>query len=197
MPNKKVYHSALKGFEEYREHSCNYFEHDGFYGICNDLESKEPYPKEVHKAQFIYCELPYPRGYDIFNERVGKSEGIGWKAMVQNARKMAMDLNIPYYFMGGKAFAPLFPIEYQIPMKFKVHNTNDIIFSNTDSWADNNEELIDTLYKHYDIGLDMACGYGELGRFALKHGKKAILMDINPYCIGYIERELLKVSYNG
>jgi hypothetical protein len=197
MGSKKIYHSALKGFDEYRKHSCQYFEHDGFYGICNDLETGKPYPDAVYKAQFIYCELPFPRGYDTFNKRVGKSEGLGWKAMVTNARNMAIDLDIPYYFMGSKAFAPLFPIEYQIPMKFKVHNTNDIIFSNRDSWADDNEELIDKLYKQYDIGLDMACGYGELGRIALTHGKKAILMDINPYCIGYIKHELLKVSENG
>lgn len=192
MASKKIYHSAIKGFSEYREHAETYFEHDGNYGIVYDLESGLPYPEPVYKAQFIYCDLPFQRGYQTFNNRAGKNKGAGWKNMVTMARKMALDLDIPYYFMGDKSFEQIFQIEFQIPMKWVVHNGNGIVFSNRQSWATDNEELMESLYKTHDIGLDMACGYGALGQIALKSGKKAILMDINPYCIGYLRHELFK-----
>ncbi len=189
-----IYHSAIKGFNEYREQKTPYFEYDGHYGIAYDLESNEPYPKEVYKADFIYCELPFPRGYETFNDRVGKDEGKGWKHMVMLARKMALDLNIPYYFSGDKAFSKIFNTEFQHETWWDVHKTNVIIYSNQKIECNSNIELIQKLYQQHDCGLDMACGYGVLLKEALKYKKKAISMDINPYCIGYLKHELLQAD---
>jgi hypothetical protein len=47
-------------------------------------------------------------------------------------------------------------------------------------------EFLHTLTEHYKCAGDFCCGYGRTGRFFLRAGKRAILSDVNPQCIGYI-----------
>ena len=186
-----MYHSAIKKFKEYTETKSSYFEQDGFYGIVYDLEEQNP-PAIVNKADFIYCELPWLKGYSIFNQRA-KSESVNdWKYLLLSARKLAIDLGVPYYFAGNKQFSKVFTTEYQVPMKWHIHNCDVIIYTNDPIYVNDSNDLIDALYTRYNKGMDMACGYGYLGKKALEYNKTAILMDINPYCIGYIKDVLLK-----
>jgi hypothetical protein len=194
MKNKPLYHSALKGFEEYRDFDCSYFQRKGFWGIQYDLESTQLLPDETLMAGFLYTDLPFQRGYEIFNKRTGKTDGKGWKNLVTQARRIAIELGIPYFFMGDKSFASIFNTEYQFEMKWEAHKTNGLIFTNTNIMnldLKSNDDLIRYLFSQHKIGLDIACGYGHLTRKALECDGYTISMDINPYCIGYIYKEIL------
>jgi hypothetical protein len=47
-------------------------------------------------------------------------------------------------------------------------------------------ELLHALAQRYDVAGDFCAGYGRTARFFLRSGKRAVVSDFNPQCIGYI-----------
>jgi hypothetical protein len=46
--------------------------------------------------------------------------------------------------------------------------------------------MLHAIAQRYDTVGDPCCGYGRAGRFFLRAGKRAVLSDFDPHCIGYI-----------
>lgn len=181
------YHSALSGFKEYKAHKTEMYEDDDIIAFVHDIESKE-IPEVFFQVDFIYSDLPWENGYETFNKRAGR-ENNTWSELVMRAVELTRKLDKPFYFTGGKGFAKYFPDNSCEEYHWGIHNYNTRIYTNNpiNKKIKDVESYIEELYAIYDVGLDFCCGYGSLGKFAKLTGKKAILTDINPYCIGYIE----------
>jgi hypothetical protein len=189
---KTVYHSAVKNIEVQKATPTERYENQDITAIAFDFETsiENGFPADFDKAEFIYLEPPFPRGYETFNKRVDKEVGIGFGALMSSVSKYMRESGKPAFLIGDKSFARYFCKEVKtMPMKLDVHNGNGTLYYYNSHLPkfNSNIDLMNYLFSKYEIGLDFFCGYGMTGQIAVKHGKKVVLADINPTCIGYIK----------
>ena len=58
-----------------------------------------------------------------------------------------------------------------------------------------NEEALEHVVGMYGNILDFSCGYGNLAKSAIGHGKRFICSDLNARCVYYIAKTYM--GYNG
>lgn len=196
-----MYHSALKNHEVYTEEAVDYFKEDKVTAFVFDLESPTLHP-DFMSCDFIYCEPPWREGYKVFNARAGKTTNTanteGWQRLILNTFRLAEQFGKPFFMTGGEQFVKLAPLScsigdvyfsvHRIPAKLFSMNTEGLTFVISGAKTRLTTDMVqNTLFRHYDTGGDICCGYGSLGKFAAKHNKNVVLSDLNPHCIGYIK----------
>jgi 16S rRNA G966 N2-methylase RsmD len=191
--SKFDYHSALKTINQQSWPMVKRYSNQYIEAFAFDFEEAQEMPTEFKKADFIYCEPPWQRGYNEFNKRVSKTSGKGWGTLISKLGEYGKSTGKPCVILGDKVFRKYLQGYDEYPLYFVIHRCPVIAYVvnfNDMAGVNDNHALQDRLYERYDIGLDMFCGYGILGRHALKHKKRAILTDFNEQCIGYIANNL-------
>lgn len=183
-----MYHSALKSFNQHDTESYG-FETPSVTGLIFDIET-DSIPEVFYKAEFVYLEFPYRRGYEVFNDRVNK-KGVGFGYLQLMTLEILNKLDKPFYIIAEKRMPILKPLLID-RIYYSAHKSDTYLYSNKPVKARSTNELQSLLFETYDIGLDFMCGYGNLVNTALKHNKKIIISDYNPKCLGYIYENLQK-----
>jgi hypothetical protein len=99
-------------------------------------------------------------------------------------------LTVPTYLVTGRHAVHLLPKpDMLVPMMLNEDEAVAISYR-PGSEAGNGyrlaQEFLYTLALRYEVAGDFCCGYGRTGRFFLRSGKRAVLSDFNPSCIGYV-----------
>jgi hypothetical protein len=181
-----MYHSALKSFKQYDKESYG-FETSSITGLIFDIET-DSIPEVFYKAEFVYLEFPYRKGYEVFNDRVNK-KGVGFGYLQLMTLEILNKLDKPFYIIAEKRMPILEPLLVD-SIYYSAHKCDTYLYSNKPIKAKSTNELQSLLFQTYNIGLDFMCGYGNIVGTALEHNKKVIVSDINPKCLGYIYENL-------
>lgn len=182
-----MYHSALKGFKQYHK-KCSYVNTKNITAFVFDIEN-DKVPNEFFTADFIYLDLPYRKGYDVFNKRAEK-RGKGYSYLMFKILKILNELNKSFYLIGEKNISQL-RVFLKHDVYYSIHKCKTYLYSNdSDIKVNSTSELLNYLFEKYNVGLDFMCGYGNTGKIAIEKNKRAILTDYNEKCIGYIYENL-------
>jgi len=185
-----TYHSAAKTpyIENFKQRGKprDYYKDNNINAFIFNVET-DNIPKEFYKAEFVYLDLPYRKGYNEFNKRA-KKKGKGYNYLANRTLEIVKELNLPFYIIAQKNTIKELKEYKQYELGFSVHNgMTTCLYSNDNKLkAKDTDELLKKLFIKYDLGLDFMCGYGNTGKYAIANKKKAILTDFNKKCIGYL-----------
>lgn len=139
----------------------------------------------------LVTDLPWQRGFEVFNERAGIDDGRNYAGFMRAVRGLVETATVPTWLITGlHALRHLPKPDLVLPMRLNDDEAVAIgyrpgpeAFSGDYPIA---QEFLHTLAEHYECAGDFCCGYGRTGRFFARAGKRAVLSDFNPRCIGYI-----------
>lgn len=142
-------------------------------------------------ADVLYCDPPWDAGYAEFNRRAGTSGMSNWASFmrrfdaaihalgkpavivlgVRGLKQLTPDDAVACRLNGGKAMAAI----YGMP--------RGTIGDGLEA-----EQIIArlTAVPHLNVVGDPMCGYGRAGRVFAAAGKRFVMADSNPECIGFI-----------
>ena len=179
---RKDYHSAF-----YPEQPAP--ERHGYYSprgiaLAHDLTSG-PLPKEYGRCDVLYTDPPWRSGYDEFALRAGVLVPSYHDFM--DALVDAIPPGIPAVVVTGLHAAMHFGTEYR-PFRVRLNEHEAIAYSRGVDVPEGMtaEQLGRTLADRYQCVGDPCCGYGNTARWFVQAGKRFVVSDINPRCIGYI-----------
>lgn len=184
--SKHIYHSALHAplasapLQRWEGHGSVALVHDAF----------NPLPAEFDRCDVLYAEPPWPRGFDVFKARVEAPVDLPYDAFVERLRDLAMTHAKPVVYVlaksqlnkyapdfavrcslwGGDAYAGFYRCSLGVPV------IPDLTV----------EKLLGRLAERYDCIGDITAGYGNSGRIFAAAGKRFVLSDFDPRCIGKI-----------
>lgn len=166
------------------------WEGNGCTAFAHDLMSSSTLPAEYDACDVMVTDLPWQRGYETFNERAGVEDGRTYAAFMQRVAEIVEATTVPLYLITGRhALAKLPEPATVLPMMLNEWEAIAIAYRPGDE-ADGNygvaPEFLHALAQRYDVAGDWCCGYGRTARFFLRSGKRAVMSDFNPRCIGYI-----------
>lgn len=183
------YHSALKGFEVLSIEPCFFFKSEFITAFQHSILAG--LPPLVNECEFMYADLPWMQGNDIFYRRAGVTPD-SWKDVITAFGKAAKEFGKPTFFIGGKQMQRYLPPCEVSEIDFSVHKSKALLFSINSKPGGldyrSTDLLLSSLFSKYDKGADIACGYGFTALYALKQCKSVVLSDINSKCIGYINQ---------
>lgn len=189
------FHSAITSVPVHPAQPVEEYESANITAFRHDIERDDIARLDRFTPDFIYIEPPFPRGYRVFNARVNKRDALGWDNMIRAAVAFIKRKRVPAYIAGDESFTRLMAGSIPVDIVSSCDSVRGIknprsiafCFNTRPTGADSTLQLMDSLMAQHAVGMDFFCGYGILGRYALKHGKRAVLSDINPQCIGFIK----------
>jgi len=186
-----IYNTALKSKNiEICVEEKSYFKGILLTAIKHDIIAG--LPREFRQCEFIYSEPSWRNGYKKYQERANP-ERSEWREYLKSL--CTMSGKPTYLIMGKEAERYIHDdtkgnyIKKQIVFNHVVGSFQAVLYilnTRVIPVIKTTIELMEYLFEVCDIGGDPCCGYGLLGRFAIKNNKKAILSDIDGKCIGYI-----------
>lgn len=147
-------------------------------------------PPEYDRCDVLYADLPWRSGFKVFNDRADISDGRTYHDFMAAVSKIVAQGNRPIILVTGRHALPLLPPPTQTSAVQMPGTGQDAlaIFYNlvtsTDWMAIYG--LLRQLARVYECVGDFCCGYGNAARVFAQHGKRYIVSDVNPQCIGYI-----------
>jgi hypothetical protein len=195
--NKQFYYSALAKEDTAKNYpDVTYFKIKDSIAFIFDIEKGE-LPKEYTDCDILYTELPWSHGYKIFNDRANNT-GTNFEFFLSKIKEIIKSTDKPTVIVCGKSFIDKLPI----PKKIEDINLNGYsalaCIYNFDSEGmkfRNIYTLLDSLATKFECIGDFCCGYGNSGRVFAKYGKRFVLSDINPKCIGFIKNHAQEWFY--
>lgn len=156
-------------------------------------------PKEYAACDLLYSEVAWEHGYKLFVERAGG--GNDYATYLHELGRIAETAPAPCIFIcgkralrempkpaetvpvnlntGGRFIAEAVAVTYRCRLPRVKERHRD--WTNIDT-----EHLLHALADRYACVGDPSCGYGNTGRVFLAHGKRFVMSDVNPACIGHI-----------
>jgi hypothetical protein len=188
IPVAPAYHSAHKPPIDAR--SVERWSGPGCLAFVHDILSTPALPGEYVICDVLVADLPWQRGYETFNERAGVDDGRTYATFMQRVAELVEATDVPTYLITGKhALSRLPTPAMTLPMMLNEWEAIAICYrpgSEADGRYGVAPEFLHALAQRYAIAGDFCAGYGRTGRFFLRAGKRAVLSDLNPQCIGYI-----------
>lgn len=161
-------------------------------GIAFVHDMANGWPEAMNKADVIYADIPWMHGYLKFYERAGRQAKTNYIGFLKNVGMMLRRIDIPAVIITGKhAIHYLAPFEY-MPIRLNGDPSNACLWRITPDQFDNPKteyDILNQLVKFYRCIGDPFCGYGRSGRVFAQAGRRFIMSDLNPWCIGYIAKE--------
>lgn len=142
-------------------------------------------------ADVFYSDPPWPHGYKIFYERLGREPG---KPFAEFAAGVGFELAVigkPAFMVWGKTAERYAQPHYAVDTKLNGAKAR-LLMWNVDSATARQmdgltEELVlERLARRYETVGDFMCGYGRAGRVFVERGKRYVMSDMSPDCIGFI-----------
>ena len=161
--------------------------------FCHDLFC--PLPPDYDACGCLYAELPWPRGQAIYDSRAGVQATRQHEDLLERWHEIILARNCPIVIVGGRSFMGRLPRpQLARPVVQRgAKNTLGVVFGyRTEELPAcpasrlTDDQLIEWLVRRYGSIGDPVCGYGQTGAIAYRLGKRFVLSDYNPYCIGWI-----------
>lgn len=181
------YHSAMRATEYTSEKRQSY---TGLHGCAFAWDIAKGIPEQMagEQVDVIYTEPPWRQGYELFMKRAEAPELMPWRGLICLLGKEVRRIGKPTAIVTTKtAVAALSPDRV---MRCNLNGFPDAVLC---EWGDinleadlTNEEVITRLAQRFRCVGDPCCGYGYAGQIFVRHGKRFVLSDVNPYCVGFI-----------
>ncbi len=157
-----------------------------------------PLPPEYKACDVLYTDLPWRPGFEEFNRRAGV-EGREYQEFLAAVSRIVNDFPGPVVLVTGKHArrdlpapdhvmksrlngAPCIALSYRLdPAKFCINP--EFCFCDV-------EMFLTWLAERFECVGDFCCGYGRVGRIFQEYGRRWVMSDFNPTCIGYIGENL-------
>jgi hypothetical protein len=182
------YHGAHKttvdapARDRWEDERCVAFVHDIF--VSPEL------PNEYAVCDVLVADLPWRRGYETFNQRAGVQDGRTYSQFMARVASFAETTEAPLWLITGQhALRHLPKPDAVLPTRLNEDDAIAIGYRpgpETDGTYGLAQEFLRALALRYTVVGDFCCGYGRSGKAFLRAGKRAVLSDFNPRCIGYI-----------
>lgn len=166
------------------------WEGNGCVAFVHDITASPTLPASYAQCDVLVTDLPWQKGFETFNQRAGVDDGRSYPAFLARVCELVESEAVPTYLVTGRHALPHLPKpDVLLPMMLNEDEAVAVGYRPGDE-ADGRygvaPELLHALAQRYDTAGDFCCGYGRTGRFFLRSGKRAVLSDFNPTCIGYI-----------
>jgi hypothetical protein len=179
----EAYHSALREdavqaprVYRWERKGCQAFVHDISIGL----------PMEMHACDVLYVDLPWLDGYDEFNRRAGKGLVIPYEKWLYRLSGTLSLSGKPWVASGGAAALRGLGAEWVT--RFQLNGSTAVLMGAGLSPVVERDQfaVLAHLAKRFACVGDFCAGYGRTARAFLHYGKKFVVSDMNPRCIGYI-----------
>lgn len=181
-----VYHTALKKPRVHYE-PLDLHVRNGSVAFVWDIQ-KLPVPPEYSRCDVLYSELAWRQGVTVFNARAGVTEERTYREYVEAVARVVTSVSIPVFLVLSRQEVRNYPKADQVTeIDYRGMRSALMVYRTViDPEPRDTVELMSRLAVDYQVLGDFNCGYGNLGRIALLFGKKYVMSDFNPRCIGYI-----------
>lgn len=184
-----AYHSAHKPAETDLP-AVDRWEGERCVAFVHDLMSSPTLPAEFDACDVLVADPPWQAGFDTFNQRAHIDGERTYAAFMARLADLVENVAVPTYLITGRhALTRLPKPDAVLPMMLNEYESVAISYRpgpEADGRYGVAPEFLHTLAQRYDVAGDFCCGYGRTGRLFLRSGKRAVLSDFNPECIGYI-----------
>lgn len=185
------YHSGLA--PEHAAEPCERFEAAGIVALAHDIFNL--LPAEFGVCDVFYMEPPWRVGFAEFNCRAKKEHD--YKAFLNRVGEVVGSLKVPVFMIAGDAAVGYYPAT-EFKVRVKVHGLGAQMLCYNSApivpaiggkrTIPTNIECIEALALRFNCVGDLFCGYGLTGRIFVEAGKRCVLADFNPKCIGRISQ---------
>ncbi|MBQ4142813.1 MAG: hypothetical protein IJD43_04985 [Thermoguttaceae bacterium] len=198
MPPEKMkeygkYHTAVGNYQEVRACKDIGIRRSEYlttfvWDVCKGVH------EEFRAADCIYVEPSWLHGYQKFTKGTS-AEGSVYKDYLNGLTMIIKELNLPTFVLCGEQVCKMLKAPQRKYIDFVFHKMKAPFgIWNVDGPLpfSNEIEAREYVARNFNTILDCSCGYGIIAPNILKHGKKAILTDINPDCISYVYNEFIR-----
>lgn len=177
-------------------HSAHYFErpadpipyHSTARGVAlyHDIASGLPLPEQYQQCDILYADLPWRTGFTEFNRRAGVTGDRSYQELL-TAVSAIVEQAPRAVLVTGKHAGPWLPLADRVmPVRLNEHAALAYLYRTSAQPVASAPELLSQLAARYRCVGDFCCGYGNSGRIFAQAGKRYVLSDHNPRCIGHI-----------
>jgi len=186
-----AYHTALKG-ERISAVPRMRVESPAGVSFVHDLLGG-PLPDEYAACDVFYADLPWPAGFAEFERRAGLAPGRSYGEFMAAVARIIRTIRKPVLLAAGKqALRHLASPAAVLSSKLNGAACVVIMFhANIQPACSDTVALLGWLAERYGCIGDFCCGYGRAGRIFAERGKRFVMSDYNPECIGYIGESLV------
>lgn len=170
--------------------SVKRWEGAGCTAFVHDLLASRALPADFDVCDVLVTDLPWQVGYQTFNDRAGVDDGRTYAMFMDRIVEIVESTRCPLYLVTGRHALTRLPVpDAVLPMRLNEDEAIAIAYRpgvEANSSYGVVPEFLHSLAQRYDTAGDFCCGYGRTARFFLRSGKRAVMSDFNPTCIGYI-----------
>lgn len=162
----------------------------GCLAFTHDLMTSPQLPSEYLVCDALVADLPWQKGYETFNQRAGIDDGRTYATFMARVAEIVESTTVPLWLVTGKHALPKLP-RPDAALSMRLNEDDAVAFGyrpgpEVDRSYGVAPEFLHALAQSYDVAGDFCCGYGRTARVFLRAGKRAVVSDFNPRCIGYI-----------
>jgi hypothetical protein len=158
--------------------------------FVHDLITSPELPDQYGPCDVLVTDLPWQIGFDTFNERAGVDDGRTYAQFMARVSEIVEGESVPVWLVTGRHALPKLPTpDAVLDMRLNEDTAVAVGYrpgAEVDGRYGVAPEFLHALAQMYGCAGDFCAGYGRTGRFFLRSGKRAVLSDFNPRCIGYI-----------
>lgn len=181
------YHSALGSRAEQLADACDRYEHpDGSVAVQFDIFSG-PLPDAFDACDVLYLEPPWRDGFALYERRTGHT-GRDWLALMERAGELIVSSGLPAV-VTISTWTPM-----PKPDRMELGRQHSLpcaywCYGDVGELPAQDVDVVAALADRFGCVGDFFAGYGRSARIFAAHGKRWVLSDYNPHCIGYIAQE--------
>lgn len=150
-----------------------------------------PLPSAYSTCDVLYTDLPWQKGFNVFNKRAGINDGRTYHQFMAAVSSIITSNPAPrpIYLVTGRHALSLLPEPTQV-LDTRLNEDAAVIIAYNIPELHRKfgeaRELLYSLATRYERVGDFCCGYGSAARAFRRQGKTFVASDVNPSCIGYI-----------
>lgn len=158
--------------------------------FVHDIMSAQELPAQYDDAGALYVEIPWQKGFSVFNKRAGVKDGRTYAQFLSRVDLLALDADRPVYVItsaaaGKQLSGKAYPILLDRP-DFKPVASAVVAYNTLAPLERTTSKLISRLVREWITVGDFCCGYGTTIRAAIRNGTAFVASDYNAEAIGYV-----------
>lgn len=179
-------------------------------GLAFAHDIRNGLPSEYDICDVFYTDLPWRDGFAIFEARAGAVKASqqadvrsvsancalvaprpDYAAFLHDIRKILLHgTPKPTVLVTGRQSMPYLPMPGHIyPTKLNGADAVALSYSCRLAHTQTATDILEELAQRFNVVGDFCCGYGRTANIFRNAGKRFVVSDFNPSCIGYIARE--------
>jgi hypothetical protein len=155
-------------------------------GMVHDIS--KGLPEAMLKADVLYSEVPYQKGYSVFYDRAGGVPLVPYAEFLAKLGSEMRRFGKPAYLLGPKISPTHLRPDGHAVCKCLGLEATISWWVDEPFWSDGSSTttIINALASRHLTVADPLCGYGTTARIFVEAGKRFIVSDLNPDYIGWI-----------